>query len=48
MENFKGPELAAESMGDGVIVLLQRDEHGKAQSVVVTEEDLRRLLASIA
>ncbi|EJL35291.1 hypothetical protein [Novosphingobium sp. AP12] len=36
----------AQHMGHGVFVLLQRDEYGRAQNVVVTEDDLRRLLGS--
>jgi hypothetical protein len=36
----------AEHMGDGTVVLLQRDEYGRPQSVVATEDDLRRLLAA--
>ncbi|HUD29817.1 MAG TPA: hypothetical protein VMQ93_13165 [Novosphingobium sp.] len=38
----------AQHMGDGAFVLLQRDERGRAQHVVVTEDDLRRLLALAA
>lgn len=34
-------------MGDGVAVLLQRDERGRAHHVVVTAEDLRQLLAAL-
>jgi len=33
----------ARYMGDGVYVVLQRDEFGDAQSVVLTTGDLRRL-----
>ncbi|MDE2412565.1 MAG: hypothetical protein KGM18_12400 [Sphingomonadales bacterium] len=39
---------AATNMGDGVFALTQKDEHGFAHSVVVTEEDLRALVASLA
>lgn len=37
----------AHHMGEGVFVLLQRDEKKKPQSVVVTADDLRHLLASL-
>ncbi len=36
----------AQHMGDGVIVLCQKDTERGPQSVVVTEADLRRLLAA--
>ena len=36
----------AQHMGEGVFVLLQRDERGRPQNVVVTEDDLRRILTS--
>lgn len=37
----------AELMGEGVAVLLQKDERGRAQNVVVTAEDLRALLQAV-
>lgn len=37
----------AQLMGDGVAVLLQRDERGRAHSAVVTADDLKRLLAAL-
>lgn len=37
----------AELMGEGVAVVLQKDERGQAQSVVLTPEDLRALLAAV-
>lgn len=37
----------AELMGEGVAVLLQKDERGHCHSVVVTAEDLRGLLANL-
>jgi hypothetical protein len=37
----------AELMGDGVAVVVQKDERGRAQSVVVTAEDLKALLAAV-
>lgn len=40
----KDGALIVENMGDGVLVLLQRDEDSKrVQNVVVTVEDLKRL-----
>jgi hypothetical protein len=41
-------EGEAQHMGDGVFVLLQRDERGRPQNVVVTKDDLQRLLALAA
>lgn len=37
----------AELMGEGVAVLVQKDERGQVQSVVVTADDLRALLAAV-
>lgn len=31
-------------MGEGVFTVLQRDERGRPQNVVLTEDDLRQLL----
>jgi hypothetical protein len=36
----------ATHVGDGVFVVFQNDERGGAQSVVITENDLRALLAA--
>ncbi len=41
-------EGVAQHMGEGVFVLCQKDERGRPQSVVVTEEDLRVLLGLLA
>lgn len=38
----------AHHMGDGVFVLLQRDEKNQPQSVAVTAHDLRTLLGSLS
>lgn len=37
----------AELMGEDVVVIIQKDEHGQAQSVVVTADDLKALLAAV-
>jgi len=42
--SIKLDDGAAENMGEGVIVITQRDEAGQPQNVVVTREDLLRLL----
>jgi hypothetical protein len=36
----------AEHMGDGMFVLIQKDERGSPQNVVVAREDLERMLAA--
>ena len=37
----------AELMGDGVVVILQRDEQGSVQSVAVTTDDLKALVRAL-
>lgn len=37
----------AHHMGDGVFVITQRCENNEPQSVVLQEDDLRRLLGSV-
>lgn len=43
----KGPvnlsDGEAQPMGEGVFVVMQRDEYGKAHSVALTTEDIRLL-----
>jgi hypothetical protein len=34
----------AESMGGGTFIVVQADEHGVPQTVVLQEDDLRRML----
>lgn len=43
---IKLDEGTAEVMGDGMCVVLQRDEQGRAHSVTLSEADLGRLLAA--
>ena len=38
----------ATTMGDGVFVIAQWDEHDMPQSVVVNVEDLRKMLAALS
>lgn len=47
VNEVKLAEGIAEPMGDGVFVLLQASDEGP-QSVVLTADDLRRLLAAVA
>ena len=47
MNEVRIAEGVAEYMGDGVFVLCQNSEQGP-QSVMVTEEDLRRLLERLS
>ncbi|HQS95998.1 MAG TPA: hypothetical protein PK823_05810 [Novosphingobium sp.] len=37
----------AQLMGDGVAVIQQRDERGRAHSVVLTAQDLRTLMLAV-
>jgi len=37
----------AQPMGDGLFVVMQRDEYGKAHSVALSAEDIRLLLGRL-
>lgn len=37
----------ADYMGDGIFLVCQRDEHGAGQSVGLSEDDLRAMLAAL-
>ena len=47
MNEVQMAEGVAQHMGEGTFVLCQQSDEG-SQSVVVTEDDLRRLLAQVA